>query len=471
MRKAYLRREKETVAHSRRIDNSTEVGSARMVQFILMNPVTISDLTAHISALFETDEHLRDIWVTAEVSSWKKAASGHVYFSLKDSGAVIDAVMWRGNAFRHTWLPVTGDQILAHGYVGVYPERGRYQFYADEVRPAGRGQLYARFEALKEKLAAEGLFDRERKREIPAVPRRLGVVTSPGAAALQDVLKTLGQRWPLAEAILFPTQVQGADAPGQIAAALAAADRYPEAAGPTVGLAPELAGLPLLMEGEQNGRAPAVGTDQPPEVERLDTILLVRGGGSIEDLWAFNEELVAYAVAACDTPVISGVGHETDFTIADFTADKRAPTPTAAAVAATPDRREILQEIRQIHLLLLRDGAACVTDGRLAWDALRLRLQRSAPLRQIDLALQRLDDAELRMQRAVDLSLRRRRERLASGAARLESLNPSNVLSRGYSIVQRADGSIVTAPEQAASGERLLVSAAGGKYAVRREHE
>ncbi len=435
-----------------------------------MNPVTVSDLTAHISSLFETDENLRDIWVTAEVSSWKKAASGHVYFSLKDSGAVIDAVMWRGNAFRHTWLPGTGDQVLAHGYVGVYPERGRYQFYADEVRPAGRGQLYARFEALKEKLAAEGLFDPERKREIPGTPRRLGVVTSPGAAALQDVLRTLGQRWPLAEVILFPTQVQGADAPSQIAAALAAADRYAGSANQTNGQASELAGLPLLLEGERNGAEAAWSAEQSPEREALDTVLLVRGGGSIEDLWAFNEEPVAYAIADCSTPVITGVGHETDFTIADFCADKRAPTPTAAAVEATPDRQVILQDIRQIQLGLLSDGAAYVADGRLAWEGLRLRLQRSAPQRQIDLALQRLDDAEQRMQRAAAQMLRRRREGLASSAARLKNLNPSNVLARGYSIVQRGNGAIVTSPDQAAAGDRLLVSAAGGKYAVRREN-
>ena len=191
-----------------------------------MNPVTISQLTAKISALFEEDDLLRDVWVSAEVSSWKKAASGHIYFSLKDRGAVISSVMWRGSAYRHTWLPGVGDQILAHGYVGVYPERGSYQFYADEIRPAGRGQLYAQFEALKERLAAEGLFETTRKRPIPVVPRRLGIVTSLGAAALQDVLRVLGQRWPLAETVLFPTQVQGTDAPGQIANALAAANGF-----------------------------------------------------------------------------------------------------------------------------------------------------------------------------------------------------------------------------------------------------
>ena len=441
-----------------------------MVQFVAMNPVTVTDLTNHIVALFEEDERLQDLWVLAEVSSWKKAASGHIYFSLKDGGAVIAAVMWRGNAYRHTWLPRTGDQILAHGYVGVYPERGSYQFYADEIRPAGRGQLYAQFEALKEKLAAQGLFDATRKRAIPPAPRRLGIVTSPNAAALQDVLRLLSQRWPLAELILFPAQVQGADAPRQIAAALDAANRFPANAS-TSGRAPlsDFADLPLLSDDDPTD-FPATGEPlAPPDRDRLDTLLLVRGGGSIEDLWAFNEEQVAWAIADSRTPVIAGIGHETDFTIADFVADLRAPTPTAAAVAATPDSLELLEGIRQTCSWLMRQGAATVAERRIDWEALRRRLQRSAPLRRIDLTRQRLDDAEERLRRAVAQTLRQRSERLASGAARLETLNPSSVLARGYSIVQRADGSVVTEPEQTSPGERLLVRAAGGKYAVRRE--
>ncbi len=437
-----------------------------------MNPVTITDLTNHIVALFEEDDLLRDMWVLAEVSSWKKAASGHIYFSLKDSDAVINSVMWRGSAYRHTWLPRVGDQILAHGYVGVYPERGSYQFYADEVRPAGRGQLYAQFEALKEKLAAEGLFDATRKRGIPPAPRRLGIVTSPNAAALQDVLRTLGQRWPLVAVILFPTQVQGVDAPGRIAAALDAANRFPARA-PTSdhGPASDFADLSLLSD---NGRGDSAAASEPPPPlmdDPLDTILLVRGGGSIEDLWAFNEEQVAYAIAASEAPIVTGIGHETDFTIADFVADLRAPTPTSAAVAATPDRLEVLEGVRQTYTWLVRQGADAVAERQMDWEALRNRLQRSAPLRQIDIARQRLDDSEERLRRTVALSLRQRMERLAFGAARLESLNPSSVLSRGYSIVQRADGEVVTAPEQTSSGERLLVRAAGGKYAVLREQE
>ncbi|HRJ45551.1 MAG TPA: exodeoxyribonuclease VII large subunit, partial [Caldilineaceae bacterium] len=283
-----------------------------------MNTITISAVTTHIVNLFEGDELLRDVWLLGEVSNWKKAASGHIYFSLKDAGASLSGVMWKGNAFRHTWLPREGDQVMAHGYVGVYPERGSYQFYADEIRPAGRGQLYAQFEALKEKLAGEGLFDAERKRPIPSTPRRLGVVTSAGAAALRDVLRVLSQRWPLVEVILFPTLVQGNDAPGQIVAALEAANRFGNGGS--------------LFDGDP-----------------VDTILLVRGGGSIEDLWAFNDEKVARAVAASRAPVIAGVGHETDFTIVDFVAVLRAPTPSAAAAAAVPDRWELIEQLRAVQ--------------------------------------------------------------------------------------------------------------------------
>ena len=437
-----------------------------------MNPVTISQLTAHITALFEQNDQLRDVWVLAEVSSWKKAASGHIYFSLKDSGAVLSSVMWRGSAYRHSWLPGVGDQILAHGYVGVYPERGSYQFYADEIRPAGRGQLYAQFEALKERLAAEGLFDAERKRSIPVAPRRLGIVTSLGAAALQDVLRVLGQRWPLAETVLFPTQVQGTDAPGQIANALAAANRFTGNGTSYSGFSDaNFAELPLLSIDNRSESSVSKVGQAGPEEGVLDTILLVRGGGSIEDLWAFNEEQVAYAIAGSGTPIVTGIGHETDFTIADFVADLRAPTPTAAAVAATPDRWEMLEGVRQTQAWLLRSGVEAVADRRARWQELRRRLERGAPLRQIDLARQRLDDAEDRLERAMVGELGRRQEQLVSGKARLGGLNPASVLSRGFSIVQRTDGAVVSTPEQTTAGERLLVRSAGGEYAVLRESD
>lgn len=437
-----------------------------------MNPLTITQLTAHVTSLFEQDELLQDVWVLAEVSRWTRAASGHIYFSLKDSGAVISSVMWRGNAHRHTWLPSEGDQILAHGHVSVYPERGQYQFYADEIRPAGRGQLYSQFEALKERLAAEGLFEAERKRPIPATPRRLGIVTSQSAAAFQDVLRVLGQRWPLAEAILFPTQVQGAEAPAQVAAALVAANGFTATGKHLDGfLEEDHAGLPLLFAGNGHGPSETPAAEAERGQGILDTILLVRGGGSIEDLWAFNEEVVAYAIAGCKVPVVTGVGHETDFTIADFVADLRAPTPTGAAVAATPDRRELQANVSQIRMWLLRGANEEVADRQAQLDDLRRRLLRSAPLRQIDLARQRLDESEQRMRRVLSIELRRRKEQLESAGARLEGLNPSAVLSRGYSIVQRGSGAVVSAPEQASVGERLIVRSAGGDYPVLRESD
>lgn len=437
-----------------------------------MNPLTITQLTAHVTSLFEQDELLRDVWVLAEVSRWTKAASGHIYFSMKDSGAVINSLMWRGNAHRHTWLPNEGDQILAHGHVTVYPERGQYQFYADEIRPAGRGQLYAQFEALKERLAAEGLFEEDRKRPIPVSPRRLGIVTSQSAAAFQDVLRILRQRWPLADSVLFQTQVQGAEAPGQIVAALAAANRFTAGEGSSGAFSKEdLGELPLLF----NDNGAGTFDSEPGRAWRddghLDTILLVRGGGSIEDLWAFNEEAVAYAVAGSKVPVVTGIGHETDFTIADFVADLRAPTPTGAAVAATPDRWEMLDGVKQTRLWLLRAGSEEVSGRRVQWQELRRRLVRSAPLRQIYLARQRLDDVEERLRRVTSNELRRRKEQLESGIARLEGLNPSGVLSRGYSIVQKSDGAVVSTPGQTSIGERLQVRSAGGAYPVQRESD
>ncbi len=398
-----------------------------------MNPITVSALTSHITGLFQDDPLLQDVWLLGEVSNWKRAASGHIYFSLKDSGATLAAVMWRGNVFNHSWLPQTGDQVLVHGYVGVYPERGVYQLYADRIRPAGRGELYAQFEALKARLAEEGLFDAERKRPIPAMPRRIGVVTSPGAAALRDVLRVLSQRWPLVKVILFPTLVQGSEAPAQIVAALAAANRYSQA------------------------------------VEPLDLLLLVRGGGSMEDLWSFNHPEVAYAVAGSDLPVIVGVGHETDFTIADFVADLRAPTPSAAAAAAVPDRADFLEQLRGLADRLTQDALARLAAERAELAQAQRRLARLHPQRRLDWHRQQLDERTERLHRAAARRLAQERERLGFLRLRLEGLNPRNVLARGYSIVQREDGRVVTGPEDAPPGARLTVHAARGSYPVERK--
>ncbi|MCS6825600.1 MAG: exodeoxyribonuclease VII large subunit [Caldilinea sp.] len=391
---------------------------------------TVSKLTARIVQLFEQDDLLRDVQVIGEVSNWRRAASGHIYFRLKDEGATINAVMWKGSALAQSWLPKDGDQVIAHGYVGVYPESGAYQLYTNRLTPAGRGQLYAQFEALKERLRAAGLFDEARKRPLPKLPMRLGVVTSLDAAALRDILRTLAARWPLAEVILFPTPVQGGDAPPRIAAAIAAANRYSS------------------------------------KVERIDVLILARGGGSIEDLWAFNDEQVALAVAESGIPVISGVGHETDFTIVDFVADRRAATPTAAAVAVVQGwleyHAQIMARMQTMHLRIRQR----LDRERRAFERLRLRLQRIHPQRQLDQARLRLDERERRLHSTVQRALMQRNERLRAAERRLEALNPLRVLARGYSIVQRTDGVVVTDPTMVHPGEELTVRAARGDYRV-----
>lgn len=394
------------------------------------SPLTVSKLTAHLVRLFEQDDALRDVQVVGEVSNWKRAASGHIYFRLKDAGATINAVMWKGSAVTHSWLPREGDQVIAHGYVSIYPEGGAYQLYANRLLPAGKGQLYAQFEALKERLRTAGLFDAERKRPIPALPARVGIVTSPDAAALRDILRVLAARWPLVEVIIFPTLVQGADAPPRIVAAIEAANRYHDAVAP------------------------------------LDTLIVARGGGSIEDLWAFNDERVAYATAASAIPTISGVGHETDFTIVDFVADLRAPTPSAAAAAAVPARDEVRGQIAASRQMLLQRATQHLRHAHRALTQSEARLQRIHPQRQLDQQRQRLDERERRLHLTADRALIQRRARRLAATQRLEALNPLRVLGRGYSIVQREDGAVITAPEMVVAGERLTVRSAGGEYGV-----
>ncbi|HRW05101.1 MAG TPA: exodeoxyribonuclease VII large subunit [Caldilineaceae bacterium] len=398
----------------------------------MVQPITISTLSSHIAQILERDELLRDLWVTGEVSNWKRAASGHIYFSMKDGGATIGAVMWRNSAVGHSWLPDNGDQIIAHGYVGLYPERGSYQLYVNRIQPAGRGQLYARFEALKAALADQGLFAQERKRPLVSVPQRIGIITSADAAALRDILRVLAARWPLVDVLLFPTLVQGVDAPRQIVQALAAAHHY------------------------------------STTTAALDTIILARGGGSIEDLWAFNDEAVAYAVAQSAIPVIAGVGHETDFTIVDFVADFRAPTPSAAAAAAVPDRTEISDQLRQRQRLLLEEAFRQIDVAQQHISQLQARLRRIAPQRQLDQRRQRLTDRTERLHNDYRYHLHNFRQQLTSATARLQVLNPHSILQRGYSIVERTTGEIVTDPSATTVGEDLIVRSAGGPYSVTR---
>lgn len=392
--------------------------------------ITVSSLNLYITQLFERDELLRDLWIIGEVSNWKRAASGHVYFSLKDSGATLNAVMWKNHTLAHTWLPHDGDQIIAHGYVGVYPERGQYQLYVNRLQPAGRGQLYAEFEALKNRLASAGLFDPNRKRSLPSQPQRIGIITSADAAALRDILRVIVMRWPLVQVILFPTLVQGSEAPAQIVASLRTANHYSATTAP------------------------------------LDLLILARGGGSIEDLWAFNDERVAYAIFESACPVVTGVGHETDFTIADFVADVRAPTPSAAAAMITPDRNDGLAQLADWRQWLTRRLEQQLQQEQQRLLHNKLRLQRNAPTRQIDFRRQQLDDRARQLHHRIQREIERRQARTKLARARLIALAPHHVLRRGYSIVQRADKVVVTTPAMLSTDEPLTIYSSGGVYHV-----
>lgn len=391
---------------------------------------TVAEITAHIRLLLEGDAELQDVAVSGEISNLTRARSGHWYFTLKDAQAGLRCVMWRSAAGRQRFVPHEGDAVQALGHIGVYEPRGEYQLYVTRLQPMGVGDLHAQFEALKRVLAAEGLFDDARKRPLPAFPRVIGVVTSPQAAAFQDVCNVLRRRFPLAQVWLSPAAVQGMDAPAELRAALARLNN----------------------------------------LAAVDVILLIRGGGSIEDLWAFNDEALARAVVASRLPVVSGVGHETDFTIADFVADLRAPTPSAAAELVAPDVAELSQVIvnARARLAELQRGRLGLLQDRL--EAGRRGLTLLSPLRELATQRQRLDDQELRLQRAWRGAQGRLAARLAEATAALGAADPQVILQRGYAILTQAqDGARVTAVAEAQVGDALLAQLRDGELPLRVE--
>jgi exodeoxyribonuclease VII large subunit len=346
---------------------------------------------------------------------------------LKDRAASLKVVMWRNMAMRQEFLPREGDAIEVHGSIGIYEVNGVYQLYADQIRPLGEGALYLEYLRLKARLEAEGLFAPERKRPIPRWPRHIGIITSPTGAALRDMLNILRRRYPLARVTLAPTPVQGVEAPPGIVAALEAMNR----------------------------------------VAHPDVILLARGGGSIEDLWAFNDERVARAIVTSHAPVISGVGHETDFTISDFAADLRAPTPTAAAELATPDRDELRQALDELIQRLQRTAGASLADPRLRLSELRHRLILVSPRHRLRSDRQTLDEYTRSIDVSMAHSMQLRRARLNSLSQRLTALNPQSVLERGYALVTDAGGRLVRSRKQALPGQTLRVQVSDGRFGVR----
>lgn len=389
-------------------------------------PWTVTDLTRYLRELLESDELLQDVWVSGEVSNFSRPASGHLYFTLKDSTASLRCVMWRNAVLRQSFTPRDGDAIEVHGAISIYELGGQYQLYADLFRPAGEGALYQEFLRLKSMLEAEGLFDPERKRTIPARPERIGIITSPTGAALQDMLNTLRRRYPLVEVVLAPTQVQGEDAPPQIIAALQNVAR----------------------------------------VAHPDVIIMARGGGSIEDLWAFNDEGVARAIAASPIPVITGVGHETDFTIADFVADLRAPTPTAAAELATPNQADLRLDLAELRERMNHLFQAVNNELRWAFRELQNRLERNSPISQIQTESQRVDELDRRLGAVTNHGLQLARTSLAGLMQHMSALNPAAVLERGYSIVTNQAGEAILRVAQVRVGQALSVQVSDGDFDV-----
>ena len=390
--------------------------------------ITVSELNEYLKMLFEYDEVLRNIYIKGEISNFTNHyKTGHFYFSLKDAGGSVRAVMFRGNASKLKFKPENGMRVIVGGRVSVFPRDGQYQIYVDTMEPDGIGALYMAYEQLRAKLAAEGLFAEERKKILPKIPKRIGIVTSPTGAAIRDMLHIAGRRFPSAEIVLYPALVQGADAPASIIRGI----RYFNAA------------------------------------KTADVLIIGRGGGSIEDLWAFNDENLVRTVAASEIPIISAVGHETDFTLCDFAADMRAPTPSAAAEIAVPDREELLSFLGQTEERLLLAVSRRISRGRDRLDLLSSSRMLKDPTALIDDKRMALMMEERALYTKMERILAAKRAEFQYKTAKLEALNPLSVVARGYSAVFDGSGTLIKSVSQVNKGDAISFSLTDGKvYAL-----
>lgn len=383
--------------------------------------LSVTQLNEYLKMVIEGDRVLSNVFVRGEISNFKLYSSGHAYFTLKDDAGQLKSVMFRSYFSRLAFLPEDGMRVIAHGRVSVYESSGQYQLYVDDLQPDGAGSLAMRFEQLKRKLAAEGLFDESRKRPLPPMPKRIGVITSPSGAAVHDIINVLGRRFPAAEMILYPSEVQGTQAPAQL-----------------------ISGVEFFS---------ATGL--------VDVIILGRGGGSAEDLWAFNDEYLARAVASCSVPVISAVGHESDFTICDFVADRRAPTPSAAAELAVPDVGEILRGLASAHTSLQMSMQKRITQERRILNQMTQSRVFAYPERMLDSFRVRLDEQDADLNRGIEQAILQKKQSTASVAGKLQALNPLSILSRGYATVSK-DGLSVTSIKQINDNDTLDIRMADG---------
>ncbi len=384
---------------------------------------TVSQINSYLKTLLDNCTPLQNIWVRGEISNFKNHYSGHLYLTLKDEGSVMRAVMFRGAAGKLSFTPENGQKVLARGRIAVFERDGQYQLYIEEMEPDGIGNLHMEFERLKNALREEGLFDEDRKKAIPKFPKTIGVITSGTGAAVRDILNILGRRYPLAEVKVFPVLVQGPDASADIVRAISYFNR----------------------------------------TQSADVLIVGRGGGSIEDLWAFNEEKTARAIAASEIPIISAVGHETDFTISDFVADLRAPTPSAAAELAVPSGAELKNSLEKAQK---RMAQALLGNVKLVKSRLE-RVKKSAvfthPTRFLEPMRQTLDQNFDKICHAQEGILSQRKEAFSVAVGKLEALSPMAVLARGYAIPQKADGSTLRKKSDVSVGEEINLSLSDGR--------
>ncbi len=392
----------------------------------LRKAISPTDLTRRIRRLLE--DNIRHVWVEGEISEYKvHRPSGHHYFSLKDEETTLNCAMWRSFSSRLRFKPEVGLEVLAFGRVDIYPPRSTYQLLVEKMEPKGIGALQIRFEELKKKLKKEGLFDEARKRELPPYPATIAIVTSPTGAAVRDMLRILDTRFPKVRVLIHPVLVQGKGAAEQIAAAIEEINALPD----------------------------------------VDAMIVGRGGGSLEDLWAFNEEVVARAIFGSRIPVVSAVGHEIDFTIADFVADVRAATPTDAANRVVPDLRDLMETLRQYEDLLARRPRELYEMHAMRVDELHERLRTALP-RLLQETRRRLDVVRL-MDHAMDRLLTESRQRVAAAAGKLDALSPLRVLGRGYSITQDATGRVVRSASALQPGDEIHTRLESGRVRSRVE--
>jgi len=390
----------------------------------LSTTLTVSKLNEYVSSLFSRDPVLRELSVQGEISGFKRHSSGHLYFSLKDEGAIVRCVMFRQAAQSLAFQPVDGMQVILHGYASLYTRDGQFQLYARALERGGEGELYRKFCLLKTKLEQKGYFLQDRKRVIPFLPKRVGIITSPTGAALQDILNIIRRRFPLMDIVFYPVAVQGQSAAAEIASAI------------------------RLMNMDA----------------RADVIIVGRGGGSIEELWAFNEEVVAEAIFESSIPVISAVGHETDFTIADFVADVRAPTPSAAAELAVPLYDALLQQSDQLSQRLAHSLQVGVERKQQKLQFMLRTKSFDVVKQRLELNLHTLSNVQYRMQQTASAIYIKNLNSLKTLLARLETLGPSQVLQRGYALVRSIDGRALDSVDQVRPDERLSVQMKDGAF-------